>query len=215
MAEKLEEKFVSMNKLKNLFIQLANLIDGPLPIQKATFEELQVVIKKDIWPKIENPELLPNPFLKVMSNKNANHICKTILNIPFKWKPPRTSITKLYREHSKNKVHVELLGPNGLLDSNKIRMGLYGMLPHTEYGIRTHIAEEMYVIIAGESYWMVGNNSYKLLKPGDQSFHKSKIFHSTLTVKKAFMSIYFWSGNISTKSYVYLGLPKKIDKFLS
>ena len=68
----------------------------------------------------------------------------------FNWPPPETSNDPLYIKHSISKVHVELLGPNGLVKSDKVRLALYGMKPGAEYEIRTHVAEEIYIIPAGD-----------------------------------------------------------------
>ncbi|MDP5348599.1 MAG: dimethylsulfonioproprionate lyase family protein, partial [Paracoccaceae bacterium] len=81
--------------------------------------------------------------LDVMTRPDALPVCSLIAALPFDWAPPQTSSTPLYVEHSRAKVHVELLGPDGLIRSDRVRLGLYGMTPHAEYGIRTHPAEEI------------------------------------------------------------------------
>ena len=64
----------------------------------------------------------------------------------FKWGPPATPNGPLDIKHSISKVHVELLGPNGLVKSDKVRLSPYGMKPDSGYGIRTHAAEKIYII---------------------------------------------------------------------
>ena len=100
-----------------------------------------------------------------------------------------------------------ILGPNGLIKSDIVRIGLYGMLSQSEYGIRTHPAEEIYIGLAGVSYWKRGNDKYKLLLPSERSYHPSLMPHSSKTENKAFISVYVWSGNLSTDDYLYKGLP--------
>jgi len=68
----------------------------------------------------------------------------------FKWGPPNIPNSPLDIKHSISKVHVELLGPNGLVKSDKVSLGLYGMKPSAEYEIRTHAAEEISIILAGD-----------------------------------------------------------------
>ena len=68
----------------------------------------------------------------------------------FNWGPPKTSNDPLYIKHNISKVHVELLEPNGLVKSDKVRLALYGMKSGAEYEIRTHLAEEIYIIPAGD-----------------------------------------------------------------
>jgi len=66
------------------------------------------------------------------------------------WAPPQASNNKLYIEHSKCKALFELVGPNGLARFERVRLGLYEMLPISEYGIRTHPAVEIYVMLPGQ-----------------------------------------------------------------
>ena len=144
-----------------------------------------------------------------MAKPDAHPVCATISQIPFNWRPPETSKSALYAEHSRPKVHIELLGPDGLVKSDKIRLGLYGMLPNAEYGIRTHPAEEVFIMLAGEADWKRDNAPYELLRPGEQSYHPSMLPHASKTEELAFMSVYAWRGDISTDNYVYEGLPSE------
>ena len=116
---------------------------------------------------------LPAEIANVMEEEQAHPICKSILNAELDWCPPTTSNDKLYIEHSKRKAHVEILGPNGLITSNSVRIGLYGMLSQSEYGIRTHPAEEIYIALAGVSYWKRGMISTK-------NFFRESSYHPSL-----------------------------------
>ena len=109
--------------------------------------------------------MIAAPFLEVMAQDSALPVCDLIARLPFQWAPPRTSSYPLYEEHSNFKAHVELLGPTGLLASSKVRIGLYGMLPHCEYGLRTHPAEETYIMLAGSAFWKVANTPYQGCSP--------------------------------------------------
>jgi hypothetical protein len=109
--------------------------------------------------------------------------------------------------HSLPKVNVELLGPDGLIKSNVIRLGLYGMLPNFEYGIRTHPAEEVFVMLAGQAHWKRDNAPYVPHGPGERSYHPSMMQHANRTAEQTFLSVYVWHGDISTQGYVYDGLP--------
>ena len=82
-----------------------------------------------------------------MQQSDARPICGDIIEMPFDWRPPETSNSLLYAKHSVFKSHVELVGPNGLVKSKALRLGLYGMLPNSEYGVRTHPAEDIYIYI--------------------------------------------------------------------
>ena len=142
-----------------------------------------------------------------MAQDAALPICDLIAKVPFQWAPPKTSLDPLYEEHSHFNAHFELFGPAGLVASSKVRIGLYGMLPHCEYGLRTHPAEETYIMLAGSAFWKVADAPYQRLFPGERSHHPSMVPHATCTGEDAFMSIYVWDGDIATDQYRYFGLP--------
>ena len=193
--------------LKNI-IESQSLTEGRLKIKDIASNELEVAIKGNKWSEI-NPfsSQLAKPFLDVMKKENAIPICADILNVPFAWVPPKTSDDPLYTAHSHSKVHIELLGPQGIINSKFVRLGLYGILPNSEYGIRTHPAEELFIMIAGQAEWLRGAGKYELKKAGEYSYHPSGMRHATKTTHSAFMSVYIWSGDVSTDKYRYLGLP--------
>ena len=189
-------------------IENHSLAGGHLEIKDIASNELQVVIKRNKWKEIDHfSSSLAEPFLDVMTKENAIPICADILKVPFAWVPPKTSDAPLYTAHSHSKVHVELLGPQGIINSKIVRLGLYGILPNSEYGIRTHPAEELFIMLAGQAEWLRGAGKYELKRAGEYSYHPSGMRHATKTTHSAFMSVYIWSGDVSTDKYQYLGLP--------
>ena len=196
-----------MNPLNQLYHELAAVFNGPNTIDRFASDALLKAAKGDL-PRIEGEaQPLPDTMLAVLAAENAHPVCRMIPKIPFHWTPPHTSDDPLYVAHSQKKVHVELIGPDGLVLSNEIRMGLYGILPHAEYGIRSHLAEETFKMLAGECYWIRGDMPYTLHKAGEESYHPSMMPHATKTGDSAFMSIYVWVGDVSFDSYDYKGIP--------
>ena len=191
--------------LSHLYRQLADVFDGSQTIEKAARDALLAAEPQEDERSDFKP--LTAPFLDVMSEPDALPVCQLIAQLQFDWAPPGTSDSALYIEHSVPKVHVELVGPMGLAKSNEVRLGLYGMLPNSEYGIRTHLAEETYIMLAGQVMWKRGTQPYLLHKPGERSYHPSMLEHANRTTDKAFMSVYVWHGDISTESYSYAGIP--------
>ena len=193
--------------LKNI-IENQSLAEGHLKIKDIASNELEVAIKGNKWNQNAHfSSSLAKPFLDVMTKENAIPVCADILKVPFAWVPPKTSADPLYTAHSHSKVHVELLGPQGIIKSKFVRLGLYGILPDSEYGIRTHPAEELFIMLAGQAEWLRGAGKYELKKAGEYSYHPSGMPHATKPTHLAFMSVYIWSGDVSTDRYQYLGLP--------
>ena len=191
--------------LKDLFIALADVFDGPEAIEG---HAKQALFSADYGTRhaFEPTELI-QPFKIIMGKSNSHAVCEVITKTPLPWLPPQTSRNPLYVAHSLPKVHVELLGPDGLIKSNSVRLGLYGMLPNFEYGIRTHPAEEVFVMLAGSAYWRRGSAPYKALDPGERSYHPSMMPHANKTAEAPFLSAYVWHGDISTLNYKYEGIP--------
>lgn len=195
--------------LRDLFESLIDVFDGARDIERHSRDALrEAAFEAELVTLEWNAEPLRAPFLDAMNSPTAHSICKKIAALPFHWAPPTTSDDPKYVEHSLPKAHVEILGPNGLVKSDQVRLGLYGMMPHSEYGIRTHPAEEIYIMLAGSAFWMVGNAPYVEHSTGARSFHPSMIDHSTKTGAQAFMSVYVWHGDLSTEKYSYEGLPE-------
>lgn len=194
--------------LSDLFTALSDVFDGPHSIENRAAAALRTAAGKGFQPDLSDAgRPLPRPFQDVMERPDAHPVCSQIARMPFHWVPPTTSADPAYIAHSIRKVHVELLGPDGLVRSDAVRLGLYGMLPHADYGVRTHPAEEVFVMLAGAAFWKRGEAPYSLHGPGDRSYHPSNLPHATRTEELAFMSVYVWDGDISTDGYIYSGIP--------
>ena len=192
--------------LKSFLLNLADVFDGDIEIEKTVRRELRKVSRAKFSTK-QCP--LPAPILSVLQQPDAHPICGDIIEMPFDWRPPETSNSPLYAKHSIFKSHVELFGPDGLVKSKALRLGLYGMLPNSEYGVRTHPAEEIYIMLAGECYWKRGDAPYCCERSNGRSYHPSLMPHASKTEDQAFMSVYAWVGDLSTDTYEYSGLPKR------
>ena len=104
----------------------------------------------------------------------------------FKWGSPETPNGPIYIKHSISKVHVEFLGPNGLVKSDKVRLGLYGMEPGVECGIRKHSAKEIYIMLADDVDWKRSNALYAPNLQDKRSYHPSMMPHASHTHAVAF-----------------------------
>jgi len=80
------------------------------------------------------------------------------------------------------------------------------MKPGAEYGIRTHAAEEIYIMLAGDVDWKLYSAPYALHLPGERSYQPSIMPHASRTHEVAFLSVYALHGDLATHSYVYEGI---------
>ena len=114
-----------MTRLTNLFEAVAASLDGDIAIEiagknallEAAPEACHDLPKDDLTP-------LPEEVLSILNAPDAHPVCEVINAIPLPWAPPQTSSNPAYVAVSKPKVHVELLGPGGLVKSDTIRLGL-------------------------------------------------------------------------------------------
>ena len=194
--------------MQQLFEELAATLDGPEAIERAAAKALLDAAPNADAAAPEKWQPLPGPIMDVLQANDALSVCRLIARSRFPWAPPQTSSDPNYIEHSLPKVHVELLGPEGLIKSDGLRLGLYGMLPYFEYGIRIHPAEEVFLMLAGEALWKRGDQQYAPLGPGERSLHPSMLPHANKTEELSFMSIYVWRGDVSTDGYQYQGIPE-------
>ena len=197
---------VNSISLKSFLLNLADVFDGDMEIEKTARRELRKTSQANFSTE---QCALPAPILSVMQQSDAHPLCGDIVEMPLDWRPPETSKSPLYAKHSFFKSHVELVGPDGLVKSESIRLGLYGMLPNSEYGIRTHPAEEIYIMLAGECFWKRGDAPYCCERPNGRSYHPSMMPHASKTEDQSFMSVYVWVGDLSTDAYEYSGLPHR------
>ena len=192
--------------LKSFLLNLADVFDGDMEIEKTARRELSKTSQANFSTE---QCALPAPILSVMQQSDAHPLCGDIVEMPLDWRPPETSKSPLYAKHSIFKSHVELVETDGLVKSESIRLGLYGMLPNSEYGIRTHPAEEIYIMLAGECFWKRGDAPYCCERPNGRSYHPSMMPHASKTEDQSFMSVYVWVGDLSTDAYEYSGLPHR------
>lgn len=190
-------------QLYQLYNALADALDGDLKIEKLGARELRKAGRNAVYEG--EISRLKAPMLEVLLEENAHPVCELIAKTPLFWTPPKTSSDPAYVAASLKKAHVELIGPDGLVKSDLVRLGLYGMYPDADYGVRTHPAEEVFVMLAGEALWKRGGDEYQREGAGKRSYHPSMLPHATRTANKAFMSVYVWAGDVSTDNYVYSG----------
>lgn len=182
---------------------MARAFDGNLAIERAARDGLRKAAPEATADLAPSP--LPASVQSVLAAADAHPVSRLIAETPLPWAPPQTTDDPAYIAASRLKVHVELLGPEGLVRSDTLRLGLYGMQPGCNYGIRTHPAEEIFVMVAGRGLWKKGGADYVELGPGDRAHHPSMMPHATRTDRTAFMSLYVWQGDISTDGYRYRG----------
>ena len=100
---------------------------------------------------------------------------------------------------------VELIGAHGMIHDDTCRVGLFAQTADTDYIIRTHAAEELFVQIAGEGEWCKGDAPYAVRGPGDRMHHASYQPHASRTTGSALIALWVWAGELGYDKYDYKG----------
>lgn len=95
----------------------------------------------------------------------------------------------------------ELIGPDAPIFNDQIRAGLFWQGPQIDYPVRTHAAEECFVMLSGKGDWARGMQGFGPGLPGDYIFHPSMEPHRSRSHDGAFLAAWRWSGDIGWTSY--------------
>lgn len=95
----------------------------------------------------------------------------------------------------------ELIGPDGLVRDHTCRVGLFAQDAHLDYPARTHSAEELFAMIAGDGFWRRSDEPEMRRQPGDRIHHRSYEPHASRTGASPLVAIWAWAGDIDFASY--------------
>jgi quercetin dioxygenase-like cupin family protein len=101
----------------------------------------------------------------------------------------------------------ELVGPDGHVDADDVRVGLLVSDTDTDYPISSHSGEETYYVIAGLAEWTVGDQRYAPKPPGSFVHHPSWVPHGRKTRNEPFLGAWRWSGNLDLSTFSVAGEP--------
>lgn len=99
----------------------------------------------------------------------------------------------------------ELIGPDGMIPNQSVRVGLFVQGPGLHYPTRTHAAEETFFVIAGTAAWQSAGAPAAPRRPGSYIFHPSGIPHASTTSAEPVLAAWRWSGDIAVETYALKG----------
>ena len=98
-----------------------------------------------------------------------------------------------------------LFGPGELIESPTIRGGLFAQDHAVPYGARAHLAEELFIVLAGRADWMCNGTWRRDVGPGGRVYHPSDAPHASATPHGFVLAAWVWWGDIAYDSYHYTG----------
>ena len=135
-----------------------------------------------------------------LSNKNVVSQKLSQITDLLKWKVNQ-NYRNIYSNHFfENESFVEIIGPNGLLLTQGIRVGFLFLGEQVFYPSHKHEALELYNIISGNSFWQINDKEFFEKKPGDKVFHDIWEPHAMRTAGQPVLSLFSWSGVIDKEA---------------
>lgn len=98
---------------------------------------------------------------------------------------------------------MELFGTRGHFDNQAVAGGFLILGPAVEYPDHHHVAEELYVPLAGRAEWRKGEGPFLPRAAGEVIHHPSRISHAMRTAAEPLLALYLWRGGpLAEKSTV-------------
>ena len=92
-------------------------------------------------------------------------------------------------------VFAEIVGEQGLIVSENIRIGLFLQKPYVNYPLHAHESEELYFILSGTASWEIDDKKFSVIL-GSIIKHKSYQYHATFTKEETLFALWIWTGKI-------------------
>lgn len=108
---------------------------------------------------------------------------------------------KIPAEAARRMLTAELIGPDGPLYSDRVRLGLFWQDAGVSYPARSHAAEECYILLAGQGGWSLDHAPMTTRTPGEVIFHPSLAPHASQTLDHPMLAVWRWTGDIGWDSY--------------
>lgn len=95
----------------------------------------------------------------------------------------------------------ELIGLRGPIASSRLACGVLLLGPEITYPPHSHVAEEVYIPLAGTADWLRGGEGWRRRRPGELIHHPSGIAHAMRTGEQPLLALYLWrGGDLAQKS---------------
>lgn len=191
----------------DVLADLADLFDAENRIGgHETAQELRAICNKVHTPLLPAHQLLTDTIKTALSINPLPISAKIAKVMPLiDWHHPGLDDGRIKPELANNMAAAELVGPDGMIYCEHLRVGLFVQAANLKYVTRTHPAEETFIILGGSAYWQVEGEKPELGKSGDMIFHPSNTPHASVTTDEPFISAWRWTGDIRFDQYTLIG----------
>ena len=89
------------------------------------------------------------------------------------------------------------------MPSKVLACGVLLLGPGIDYPLHMHEAEELYLPIAGQALWKMGEGPYQAIPAGQPILHPSWTPHATRCEAQGLAALYLWTGgDLAAKSVI-------------
>ncbi|KAB7610317.1 hypothetical protein F9L33_13500 [Amylibacter sp. SFDW26] len=169
-------------------------------------QELRKIHDKCHTPLLPANQALPGVVQSALS-LNPHPICEKISKITslIDWHHSGLENGMITAEIAKRIATTELIGPDGMVYNDTVRVGLFVQSAGLDYVTRRHAAEETFIMLGGSGYWQADDSPKTLCKSGDMIHHPSDTPHISITKKQPFIAAWRWTGDIGYDKYTLTG----------
>jgi hypothetical protein len=111
----------------------------------------------------------------------------------FRWGQTYTT-ADFSQDFIENYGWMELFGTRGHFDNQAVAGGFLILGPRVEYPDHHHVAEELYVPLAGSAEWRKGDGAFQPRASGEVIHHPSRANHAMRTAAEPLLALYLWRG---------------------
>ncbi|MGF1608770.1 MAG: dimethylsulfonioproprionate lyase family protein [Kiloniellales bacterium] len=111
---------------------------------------------------------------------------------------PNYTAESLGGHYIDNYAYADVLGPRGLVPSDRAAMGFLLLGPGLHYPDHAHAAEEVYLVVAGDSLWRRDAGPWQAKPPGSPIHHPPWTRHATKCGQEPLLAFYLWLGALDT-----------------
>ena len=180
-----------------LLTEIKRLVARPLGSEIVPFRELldDWGVERAELPVTTLPVLAHLEGLSAHANEDTRPLVQTLIDTAgdLHW---RQSFTEqdISAEFLSQYGWTDVVGQRGPFVSSKVRAGFVLFAPHMYYPPHAHVAEELYVVLAGNAEWQKGEEPFNPKTPGAVILHTTMMFHAMRSAEEPLLAFYMWRG---------------------
>jgi mannose-6-phosphate isomerase-like protein (cupin superfamily) len=143
------------------------------------------------------------PSLAAVSTESTSALAQALRDLTptLRWtQNPNYTPGDVGKRFLENYGYAELIGNDGLFESDTLAIGVLLLGPETHYPEHSHPAKEDYFVVSGNARWLLDGDTVMDTKSGGHVPIASGVRHATTTCAEPLVMIYVWSGDVNVRA---------------